>query len=88
MLAHELDHRSRGRLDAQVAAEVFHAAKPAMKVYTLRKQKETFDWINELTLTLIQVWALHLYFEIIPISKDPVLHCVALSNVKSSYLNF
>jgi hypothetical protein len=30
-----------------------------MKVYTLRKRKETFDWINELTRTLIQVWAVH-----------------------------
>ena len=34
-------------------------AKPAMKAYTLRKRKETFDWINELTMTLIQVWAVH-----------------------------
>ena len=30
-----------------------------MKVYTLRKRKETFDWINELTRTLIQVLAVH-----------------------------
>jgi transposase InsO family protein len=59
MLAHELNHRSRGCLDGQVACEVFQDAKPAMKAYTLRKRKETFDWINELTRTLIQVWAVH-----------------------------
>jgi len=58
-LAHELNHRSRGCLDGQVACEVFQDAKPALKAYTLRKRKETFDWINELTLTLIQVWAVH-----------------------------
>jgi hypothetical protein len=34
-------------------------AKPALKTYTLRKRKEAFDWINELTMTLIQVWAVH-----------------------------
>jgi transposase InsO family protein len=59
MLAHELNHHSRGCLDGQVACEVFQDAKPAMKAYTLRKRKETFNWINELTLTLIQVWAVH-----------------------------
>jgi hypothetical protein len=58
-LAHELNHRSRGCLDGQVACEVFQDAKPAVKAYTLRKRKETFAWINELTLTLIQVWAVH-----------------------------
>jgi transposase InsO family protein len=58
-LAHELNHRSRGCLDGQVACEVFQDAKPAMKDYTLRKRKETFDCINELTMTLIQVWAVH-----------------------------
>jgi transposase InsO family protein len=58
-LAHELNHRSRGCLDGQVSCEVFQDAKPAMKAYTLRKRKETFDWINELTMTLIQVWAVH-----------------------------
>ena len=59
VLAHELNHRSRGCLDGHAACEVFQDAKPAMKAYTLRKRKETFDWINELTLTLIQVWAVH-----------------------------
>ena len=59
VLAHELNHRSRGCLHGQVACEVFHEAKPAMKVYTHRERKETFDWINELTMTLIQVWAVH-----------------------------
>ena len=59
MLAHELNHRSRGCLDGQVACEEFQDAKPAMKAYTLRRRRETFDWINELTMTLIQVWAVH-----------------------------
>ena len=59
MLAHELDHRSRGCLDGQVACEVFQDSKPAMKAYTLLKRKETFDWINELTMTLFKVWAVH-----------------------------
>jgi hypothetical protein len=31
----------------------------AMSAYTLRRRRETFDWINELTLTLIQAWAVH-----------------------------
>jgi hypothetical protein len=30
-----------------------------LKVDTLRKRKETFDWINELTMTLIRVLAVH-----------------------------
>jgi hypothetical protein len=34
-------------------------AKTAVKVYTLRKRGETFDWINELTMMLTQVWAVH-----------------------------
>jgi hypothetical protein len=59
MLAHELNHRSRGCLDGQVACKVFQDAKLAMKAYTLRRRKEIFDWINELTMTLIQVWAVH-----------------------------
>lgn len=59
VLAHELNHRSRPCLHGQVACEVFHHAKPRMKVYTLRKRKEAFDWINELTMTLIEVWAVH-----------------------------
>ena len=58
-LAHELDHRSRDCLDGQVACQVFQDAKPALKAYTLRKREETFDWINELTLTLIKVLAVH-----------------------------
>jgi transposase InsO family protein len=59
VLAHELNHRSRPCLHGRVACQVFHDAKPALKVYTLRKRKETFDWINELTMTLIQVLAVH-----------------------------
>jgi transposase len=59
VLAHELNHRSRGCLDGQVACRVFQDAKSALKTYTLRKRKEIFDWINELTMTLIQVWAVH-----------------------------
>jgi transposase InsO family protein len=53
VLAHELNHRSHGCLHGQVACEVFQDAKPAMKAYTLRKRKESFDWINTLTRTLI-----------------------------------
>ncbi len=59
VLAHELNHRCRPCLHEQVVCEVFHHAKPTMRVYTLRKRKEAFDWINELTMTLIQVWAVH-----------------------------
>jgi hypothetical protein len=59
VLAHELNHRSRPCLHGQVACEVFHDAKPALKVYLHRKRKEAFDWINELTTMLIQAWAVH-----------------------------
>jgi hypothetical protein len=43
VLAHELSHRSHPCLEGQVACQVFHDAKPAMKVYTLGKRKEAFD---------------------------------------------
>jgi len=33
---------------------VFQDAKPALKPYTLRRRGEALDWINELTMTLIQ----------------------------------
>ena len=56
VLAHDLNHRSRPCLQGQVACQVFHQAKPALKVYTLRKRKETLDWINELTRILIRIW--------------------------------
>jgi transposase InsO family protein len=58
-LAHELNHRSRDCLHGQVACKVFQDAKPVMKAYTLRKRKEAFDWIQELTRTLIQVRGVH-----------------------------
>ena len=38
----------------------FRDAKPAIKVYTFGKRRETFDWINELTMMLTQVWAVHI----------------------------
>jgi transposase InsO family protein len=57
VLAHDLNHRCRPCLQGKVACQVFHQAKPALKVYTLRKRKETFDWINELTQMLTRVWA-------------------------------
>ena len=57
VLAHDLNHRSRPCLQGKVACAVFHQAKPALKAYTLRKRKETLNWINELTSLLIQVWA-------------------------------
>jgi hypothetical protein len=59
VLAHELNHRSRGGLDGQVACKVFQDAKLAMKADTLRRRKEIFDWINELTMTLVKVLAVH-----------------------------
>jgi transposase InsO family protein len=59
VLANELNHRSRDCLDGQVACKVFQDAKSALKAYTLRKRREIFDWINELTRALIQVSAVH-----------------------------
>ena len=59
VLARELNHRSRECHDRQVSCEVFRGAKPAIKVYTHRERRETFDWINELTMMLVQVWAVH-----------------------------
>jgi transposase InsO family protein len=59
VLAHELNHHSRDCLHGQVACRVFQDAKPALKAYTLRKRREIFDWINELTRTLFQVSAVH-----------------------------
>lgn len=57
VLAHDLNHRFRPCLHGQIACLVFHSAKSAMKVYTRRKRREVFDWINELTSLLIRVWA-------------------------------
>jgi len=56
VLAHDLIHRSRPCLQGKVICHVFHQAKPALKVYTLRKRKEILDWINEMTSLLIRVW--------------------------------
>ena len=58
VLAHELNHRFRACLHGQVACQVFQA-KPALKAYTLRKRREIFDWINELTRSLIEVSVVH-----------------------------
>jgi hypothetical protein len=51
--------RSRSCLHGQVAREVFYDAKPTLKAYALRKRKKTFDWVNKLTMTLMQVWTIH-----------------------------
>lgn len=59
VLAHELNHRSRGCLDGHIACRVFQKAKPALQAYTLRRRREIFDWINGLTQALIQVSAVH-----------------------------
>jgi transposase InsO family protein len=59
VLAHELNHRSRDCLQGHVACRAFQDAKPALKAYTLRKRREIFDWINELTRALVQVSAVH-----------------------------
>ncbi len=58
-LANELNHRSRDCLDGQIACKVLQDAKSALRIYTLRKRRETLEWINELTRTLIQAWAVH-----------------------------
>jgi hypothetical protein len=42
-----------------VVQVVVQAAKPALKAYTLRKRREIFDWINELTQTRTEVLAVH-----------------------------
>ncbi len=59
VLAHELNHRSRDCLEGRIACRVLQDARPALKAYTLRKRREIFDWINELTQTLIAVSAVH-----------------------------
>jgi hypothetical protein len=59
VLAHELNHRSRGCLDGHIACRVFQKAKPVLQAYTLRRRREIFDWINGLTQALIQVSAVH-----------------------------
>lgn len=59
VLAHDLNHRSRGCLDGHIACRVFQDAKPALQAYTLRKRREIFDWINGLTQALIAVSAIH-----------------------------
>ena len=58
-LASELNHRPRGCFDGQIACRVFQDTKFVRKAYTLRKRREIFDWINELTRALIQVSAVH-----------------------------
>jgi len=42
-----------------LSGKIFQDAKPILKAYTLRKRKEIFDWINELTRVLIRAWAVH-----------------------------
>ncbi len=59
LLAHELNHRSRGCLRGHIACRVFQNAKAALRAYTRRKRREIFDWINELTRELVQVSAVH-----------------------------
>jgi transposase InsO family protein len=59
VLAHDLNHRSRPCLRGHVPCRVFQDAKPALQAYTLRKRREIFDWIHELTRALVQVSAVH-----------------------------
>jgi len=59
VLAHDLNHRSRGCLRGYIACRVFQDAKAALRAYTLRKRKEIFDWINELIRELVQVSVVH-----------------------------
>jgi len=59
VLAHDLNHHARPCLHGQVACQAFQSARSAMKVYTRRKRREVFDWINELTQALIPVSEVH-----------------------------
>ena len=55
LLAHELNHRPRPSLQGAVACRVFQDARAALKRYTLRKRREVFEEINDLTQMLMQV---------------------------------
>jgi hypothetical protein len=59
VLAHAVNHRPRRCLAGQVACRVFQDARPALKAYTLRKRREVFDVINDLTWRLMQARAVH-----------------------------
>ena len=59
VLASELNHRPRGCLDGQIACRVFQDTESLRKAYTLRKRRQIFDWINDLTRELIQASAVH-----------------------------
>jgi hypothetical protein len=59
VLAHERNPPSRGGLDGHIACRVFPDAKPVLQAYTLRKRRESFDGIHELTAALIPVSAVH-----------------------------
>ena len=54
LLAHELNHRPRPSLQGEVACRVFQDARAALKRYTLRKRREFFEEINDLTQMLMQ----------------------------------
>ena len=55
LLAHEVNHRPRPSLQGEVACRVFQDARAALKRYTLRKRREFFEEINDLTQMLMQV---------------------------------
>jgi transposase InsO family protein len=59
MLASELNHNPRGCLEGQIACRVFQDTKSVRKAYNLRKRKKIFDWINDLTRSLVQASAAH-----------------------------
>jgi len=54
LLAHQLNHRPRPSLQGEVACRVFQDARAALKPYTLRKRREFFEEINDLTRMLLQ----------------------------------
>jgi hypothetical protein len=54
LLAHELNHRPRPSLQGAVACTVFQEARAALKSYTLRKRREFFEEVNDLTQMLMQ----------------------------------
>jgi hypothetical protein len=54
LLTHELNHRPRPSLQGAVACTVFQDARAALKSYTLRKRREVFEEVNDLTQMLRQ----------------------------------
>ncbi len=54
LLAHDLNHRSRRCLEGEDACKMFQGARAALRIYPLRRRREFFDEINDMTETLMQ----------------------------------